>query len=109
MAMYSAISRKPASNSVAMTGEITLNGSLLAIGGLNEKLLAAKRNKINTVLIPKENEIDLSEISEKVKDGIKIVAIEKVEEAIPYVIPAVKKRSSAKKSKKKTSSKKQKN
>jgi ATP-dependent Lon protease len=109
MAMYSAISRKPASNSVAMTGEITLNGSLLAIGGLNEKLLAAKRNKINTVLIPKENDIDLNEISEKVKDGINIIAIEKVEEAIPYVIPSVKKRSSAKKSKKKTTTKKRKN
>lgn len=85
MAMLSAISGKPASNDVAMTGEITLTGSILAIGGLTEKLLAAKRNNIKTVLIPKENEIDLKEISDKVKSGLKIVTIEKVEQAIPYI------------------------
>ena len=50
-----------------MTGEITLTGSLLAIGGLNEKLLAAKRNDIKTILIPKDNEIDLKEKKEKGK------------------------------------------
>jgi ATP-dependent Lon protease len=106
MAMYSALSRKPASNNVAMTGEITLTGSILAIGGLNEKLLAAKRNKIEKVLIPKENEIDLNEIPDKVKEGLKIIPIEKLDEAIPYVIPAMAKKKSAKKSKKKTTKKK---
>ena len=85
MAMLSAVSGKPASNNVAMTGEITLTGSILAIGGLTEKLLAAKRNNIKTVLIPKENEIDLKEISDKVKTGLKIVTIEKAEQAIPYI------------------------
>jgi len=106
MAMYSAISKKPASNNVAMTGEITLTGSILAIGGLNEKLLAAKRNKIETVLIPKENEIDLSEISNEVKDGLKIISIEKVENAIPYVFPAVKRKKSSAGRKKKVTKKK---
>lgn len=106
MAMLSAISGKPASNNVAMTGEITLTGSILAIGGLNEKLLAAKRNKIETVLIPKENEIDLSEISEKVKDGLNIIPIEKLDDAIAYVIPSFGKNKSAKKSKKKTAARK---
>ncbi len=71
MAMFSAISGKPASNNIAMTGEITLTGSILPIGGLNEKLLAAKRNDIKTVLIPKENEIDLKEMSDKSKRRIK--------------------------------------
>ena len=104
MAMLSAISNKPASNNVAMTGEITLTGSILAIGGLNEKLLAAKRNDIETVIIPKENEIDLLEISDKVKSGINIVTIEKVEEAIPYVFPSFHKRKLSSK-KKKTKSK----
>jgi ATP-dependent Lon protease len=85
MAMLSAVSRRPASNNIAMTGEITLTGSVLGIGGLTEKLLAAKRFDIETVLIPKENEIDLKEINEKVKNGLKIVTIEKVEDAIPYV------------------------
>ena len=78
-----------------MTGEITLTGSILAIGGLNEKLLAAKRNKIETVLIPKENEIDLNEISAEVKDDLKIIPIEKLENAIPYVFPKVKRKKSS--------------
>jgi ATP-dependent Lon protease len=90
MAMLSAVSGKPASNNVAMTGEITLTGSILAIGGLTEKLLAAKRNNIKTVLIPKENEIDLKEVSDKVKSGLKIISIEKAEEAIPYIFEGAK-------------------
>jgi len=106
MAMLSAISGKPALNDVAMTGEITLTGSILPIGGLNEKLLAAKRNKIDTVIIPKDNEIDLSEISDKVKDGLKIIPIDKLDEAIPYVIPSLVKARSTKKTKKKSSAKK---
>lgn len=101
MAMLSAVSKKAASNNVAMTGEITLTGSILAIGGLNEKLLAAKRNDIKTVLIPKDNEIDLKEISEKVKSGIKIIPIEKLEDALPYVFHSAPKRKSSLKRKKK--------
>lgn len=85
MAMISAISGKPARADVAMTGEITLRGEVLAIGGLNEKLLAAKRAGIKTVLIPKENVKDLTEIQEDVKKGLKIVPVEKVEEALPHV------------------------
>jgi ATP-dependent Lon protease len=101
MAMLSAISGKSASNNVAMTGEITLTGSILAIGGLTEKLLAAKRNNIKTVLIPKENEIDLKEISDKVKSGLNIVTIEKVEQAIPYLFDGVKVKKLVDKKKKK--------
>lgn len=85
MAMISAISGKAARSDIAMTGEITLRGNVLAIGGLNEKLLAAKRSGIKTVLIPKENVKDLTEIQEKVKEGLKIVPIEKIEDALPYV------------------------
>jgi len=87
MAMYSAVSGRKASNDVAMTGEITLRGNILPIGGLMEKLLAAKRNDIKTVLIPAGNEIDLKEIPEKVKEGLKIVTISHIEDAIPYVFP----------------------
>jgi ATP-dependent Lon protease len=101
MAMLSAISGKPASNDVAMTGEITLTGSIIAIGGLNEKLLAAKRNNIDTVLIPKENEVDLKEIPEKVKEGMKLITIEKVDDAIPYVFPLIKIKNQSKDKKKK--------
>ncbi|MCK9426281.1 MAG: endopeptidase La [Ignavibacteriaceae bacterium] len=85
MAMLSAISGKPTSSDVAMTGEITLRGKVLPIGGLNEKLIAAKRSNISTVLIPKDNEIDLKEILPKVKDGLTIIPIERIEQALPYV------------------------
>lgn len=85
LAMYSAIGGKPARNDIAMTGEITLRGNVIAIGGLNEKLLAARRSGIKTVLIPKENEKDLTEIKNEVKEGLKIISIEKIIEAIPYV------------------------
>ncbi|MFA6598672.1 MAG: endopeptidase La [Ignavibacteriaceae bacterium] len=85
MAMLSAISGNPTSSDVAMTGEITLRGKVLPIGGLNEKLIAAKRSNISTVLIPKDNEIDLKEILPKVKDGLTIIPIEKIEQALPYV------------------------
>ena len=85
MAMISAISGKQARGDVAMTGEITLRGEVLPIGGLNEKLLAAKRHGITTVLIPKENEKDLIEIQSAVKDGLKIIPVEKIDDALPIV------------------------
>ncbi len=85
IALLSAISGRPASNDVAMTGEITLRGEVLPIGGLTEKLLAAKRNDIKTVLIPEDNEIDLKEIQSSVKEGLKIIPVSKIEDAIPYV------------------------
>ena len=85
MAMISAASNRPARSDIAMTGEITLRGNVLAIGGLNEKLLAAQRAGIKTVLIPKENEKDLVEIQAKVKEGLKIVCVEEIADAIPYV------------------------
>lgn len=85
MAMYSAITKKEASGDVAMTGEITLRGNILPIGGLNEKLLAAKRNLISTVVIPKDNEKDLVEIKDAVKDGLKIIPAENIKEVIPIL------------------------
>ncbi len=85
MAIISAGSNRRARNDVAMTGEITLRGNVLAIGGLNEKLLAAQRNGLKTVLIPKENEKDLTEIQAKVKEGLRIVPVETIADAMPYV------------------------
>lgn len=87
MAMYSAISGKPARADVAMTGEITLRGNVLAIGGLNEKLLAAQRSGIKTVLIPKENQKDLADVKEEIKKGLKIVCIETIMDAFDHVFP----------------------
>ena len=87
MAILSVASNRPARNDVAMTGEITLRGNVLPIGGLNEKLLAAQRSGIKTVLIPQENTKDLTEIPEMVKEGLKIVPIGTIEEAMKYVFP----------------------
>ncbi len=92
MAMYSALSNKPARNDIAMTGEITLRGKVLPIGGLNEKLLAARRNGMKTVLIPKDNEKDLSEIKNEVKEGLKIIPIQTIKEALSYVFEQQKKK-----------------
>ncbi len=91
MALLSALKGKPASNDVAMTGEITLRGNVLPIGGLTEKLLAAKRNKIKTVLIPFDNKIDLIEMQPEVKEGLKIIPIKLIEDAIPYIFPVKRK------------------
>ncbi len=87
MAMFSAISGKAARAEVAMTGEITLRGDVLAIGGLNEKLLAAQRSGIKEVLIPQENEKDLSEIPARVKEGLRIIPVSKIEDALLHVFP----------------------
>ena len=88
MAMFSAVGGKAARSNVAMTGEITLRGQILAIGGLNEKLIAAQRNSIKTVLIPQENQKDLAEIPDRVKAGLTIVPIERIEDALPHVFSA---------------------
>jgi ATP-dependent Lon protease len=85
VAILSAVANRPARGDVAMTGEITLRGNVLAIGGLTEKLLAAQRSGIKTVLIPKENEKDLKEIQDKVKEGLKIVFIENILDSMKYV------------------------
>jgi ATP-dependent Lon protease len=79
------LSGRSARSDVAMTGEITLRGEVLAIGGLNEKLLAAQRSGIATVLIPQENVKDLQDIPARVKEGLKLIPITRIEEALPYV------------------------
>ena len=81
LAMLSLIKGAPIRHDVAMTGEITLRGEIYAIGGLNEKLLAAQRNKMKTVIIPKDNVRDLDDIPEKVKAGLEILSVDHVTEA----------------------------
>ena len=65
----------PVQRDIAMTGEVTLRGNALPIGGLKEKLLAALRGGIKTVLIPKDNEKDLAEIPDNVKEGLEIIPV----------------------------------
>lgn len=86
IAMLSAITKQPVRGSVAMTGEITLRGNILPIGGLREKLLAAKKWKIRKVLIPKDNEPDLAEIPEYIKEGLEIIPISTFDQAVEHSI-----------------------
>lgn len=81
-AMLSAITKTPVKAEVAMTGEITLRGRVLPIGGLKEKLLAAKNAKIKTVLVPKENKSDVEDISSEIIEDLNIVYVEKMEEVL---------------------------
>jgi len=76
----------PVRRDVAMTGEITLRGRVLPIGGLKEKLLAALRSGLGTVVIPSENEKDLAEIPDNVKSGLKIMPVATVEEVLKIAL-----------------------
>ena len=80
--IVSVLTKIPVRRDVAMTGEITLRGRVLAIGGLKEKLLAAMRGGLKTVLIPHENEKDLAEIPDNVKKGLRIVPVNNIDEVL---------------------------
>ena len=81
-AMLSAITKTPVRADVAMTGEITLRGRVLPIGGLKEKILAAKNAGIKTICVPKKNEKDIDEISPEIKKGLKIVFVEQMKDVL---------------------------
>ncbi len=81
-AMLSAITKTKVRADVAMTGEITLRGRVLPIGGLKEKILAAKNAEIQTICIPKKNEKDLEEISSEIKKGLEIIPVERLEQVL---------------------------
>ena len=81
-AMLSAIIKKPVRADVAMTGEITLRGRVLPIGGLKEKLLAAKKAGIRTVLVPKANRPDVEEMEAEITDGLNICFVEHMKEVL---------------------------
>jgi len=85
-ALVSALTKVPVRADVAMTGEITLRGEVLPIGGLKEKLLAAQRGGIKTVLIPIENEKDLSEISDDIKAGLDIKPVQWIDEVFDVAL-----------------------
>lgn len=88
VAMVSALTGVPVCHDVAMTGEITLRGKVLPIGGLKEKLLAAHRFGVKTVLIPKDNEKDLSDIPDEVRDDLQIHPVETIDEVLQYAMAA---------------------
>ncbi len=85
-AIVSVITGIPVRSDLAMTGEITLRGRVLPIGGLKEKLLAALRGGIKKVLIPEENAKDLADIPDAVKNGLEIVPVSRMEEVLPHAL-----------------------
>ncbi len=84
--IVSSITNNPVHKHIAMTGEVTITGQVLPIGGLKEKLLAAHRAGIKQVIIPKENEKDLIDIPKKVREDIKITAVESVDEVLKIAL-----------------------
>ena len=85
-AMASALMRVPVRKNVAMTGEITLRGRVLPIGGVKEKLLAAHRFGIDTIIMPKDNEKDLPEVPEEVRNALDINLVETIDEVIALAL-----------------------
>ena len=85
-ALVSALSNNPVKSAVAMTGEITLRGQVLAIGGLKEKLLAALRGGVKTVIIPKENEKHLAEMPEQITKNLEIIPVKWIDEVLTLAL-----------------------
>ena len=87
-AIVSVLTGVPIRRDIAMTGEVTLRGRVLPIGGLKEKLLAALRSGVKTVLIPQENVKDLQDIPDNVKAGLEILPVSSVDEVLSHALVA---------------------
>jgi len=87
--MVSALTGIPIKKTHALTGEVTLRGKILPIGGLKEKLLAAKRENVFKILIPSENEKDLVEVPDEIKEGLEIKTLKHVREAIDLILERI--------------------
>ena len=85
-AIYSAVTGKKVRAKTAMTGEITLRGRVLPIGGLKEKLLAARLAGMDTVMVPEENRVDVEELEEEITEGLDIIFVHKLDEILKHVL-----------------------
>ncbi len=86
IALISLLTCRPAKREVALTGEITLTGNVLPIGGVKEKILAAIRAGVKTIVLPLKNKDDFEEINKEIREKIQCVYIEKIDEAIDVVL-----------------------
>jgi ATP-dependent Lon protease len=87
-ALVSALSGVPSRHDIAMTGEITLSGRVLPIGGVKEKVLGAVRAGIYTIILPAENEADLEELSDDVRESLDVILVSELGEVLATAIPA---------------------
>jgi len=87
--LASLYSQKPVRNDTAMTGEITLTGLVLPVGGIKEKVLAARRAGLHRVILPKDNEKDLRDLPEHVRQEMEFVWADRIEDALDAAIPAL--------------------
>jgi ATP-dependent Lon protease len=85
-AIASAFTQRKVRDKIAMTGEITLRGKVLPVGGIKEKILAAKRAKIDTIILSQENEKDIREIPEKYITGLKFIYVNSMIEALKFAL-----------------------
>jgi len=102
-ALVSLISKKPVSADVGMTGEITLRGQVLPVGGIKEKVLAAHRSGLKTVILPKRNEADLEDLPKEVRKGMNFVFVDTVDQVISNALDPASNNSSQKSKPKKSS------
>ncbi|MCK4934426.1 MAG: endopeptidase La, partial [Simkaniaceae bacterium] len=86
-ALYSLLLKKPVYKDLGMTGELTLTGKVLPIGGLKEKLIAAKRSKVKTLIFPAENKRDFDELPDYLKKGLKVHFVNYYEEVFKIAFP----------------------
>jgi ATP-dependent Lon protease len=87
-ALASLLTGRPARHDIAMTGEITLRGKVLAIGGVKEKVLGARRAGINTIIMPKRNEKDLEDIPERVRQEMQFIFVETIDDVLEHALAA---------------------
>jgi len=85
-ALVSALSKRPVHRELGMTGEITLRGRILGIGGLREKVLAAHRAGLKTVVLPKQNEKDLQDIPRRVRKDLEFIFVDRMDEVLPIAL-----------------------
>jgi len=105
-ALVSLISGRKVKPRVGMTGEITLRGQVLPIGGIKEKVIAAHRNGLRTVILPKRNEQDLHDVSDEIKKAMKFIFVETVDDVLDSALESKRKSGTSKTTKKSATSRK---
>jgi len=86
IALISLLKQQPAKRDVAISGELTLSGRILPVGGIKEKILAARRAGVKTIILPLKNRVDIENLPQDVKDGLEIILTDRIEEIVDRVL-----------------------